>query len=211
MSEYTIDRLALPDEPSEQTVDDLRSSIVKWLADASCFMPALPQGSLGRSVKDVKTFELRLPSSVVSEETRRDPRVQELGRIEYALREAEAHDALTQLRQAISGLAKINHLKSKYTHGHRGKTRTNHLKEYWTEVKHTATTLYKHAYACLTSLGLPAEGNCLRPLHKDDTYRPDIREPHELGSGTKAPGWIWTVASDCLLTGAEPESKEGVF
>ncbi|KAL5512685.1 hypothetical protein ACEPAG_2951 [Sanghuangporus baumii] len=196
-------------KPSEYDNDkrrDLCSEIQRWGVIQQQFMPGL-NTACHPSVDNVDTFRLPLPS-FFSPEQIAERGLGDLAAVEYKLREAQAYDALSNLRNAIRDYEGVHSMKSKFGHGKYAHTRTGRVQMNATDAKHFYKMEYREAYKALLELGLSADNNDLRALKDEDMYRESLAEPHQLGSGRRPLGWIWTVGWEHLESDELSESLE---
>lgn len=140
-----------------------------------------------------ESIPLFLPSQING----RAPCPQQLSMIEFRLREGQAHDALTDLRQGLRSRAYMLKFKDRFLRGQGANTRArNCLKVLDTKIN-AAATRYRVAYHALSILG-PLLGQVgwkghLRPLADDDICALSIGYELCPGEGRRRVSWIWRV------------------
>lgn len=151
-------------------------------------------------------MKIVLPSSF-DREQRTLYGIDELATLEYKLREADAHEALHSLKMVLREIA---YQVSRY--GKEGLSKKNNTRNVKAQKeahakKRLFAARYRRAREALVSLGMDDKTSELRPLTEEDMYRPSLQDPHELGSGKKTSGWIWSVGS--VGKGRKDWVKEG--
>lgn len=182
-----------------------------WREEQKKFMPSVQPciESIGTDSR-LETVCLMLPSDFTASQ-RAELNLVEAGRLEYLLREGDAHDMLRNLKLSIRALSFFSHRADKHTRTKGTKTRTGAKYKEARDSKALYTKEYRSTRLALISLGLPPNDPTLRPLEDKDTYRPSTIEPHEFGSGTKETGWIWTVSTGKSSISETDWEKEGEF
>ena len=171
----------------------LKRRILKWRKVQLSTMPSVANMITENEAmrEDVENLDLLLPSSFPSED-REQLQLTSMARIEYRLREGEAHDALDNLRIALRFLAVMDHKrKSGTTFGMRTRSRKEEIeakanKAIW-------VSEYRSIRDILMTLGMDEDDTVLKVLTDEDCWRPDISAPNNFREGKKVPGWIWTI------------------
>jgi hypothetical protein len=110
------------------------------------------------------------------------------------LREGEAHDALQSLRGAYKyalSCRKEKGRKGNFVVGQELNTRAGTIIREANKKTNKHAGKYRHARTAMISLGLDKNDSTFPPLRDEDMWVKDPTQPHALGDGSKADGWIW--------------------
>ncbi|KLO06221.1 hypothetical protein SCHPADRAFT_946269 [Schizopora paradoxa] len=189
--------VATCDSPDDDELDrkrtQLNTKIDKWREEQRKWMPSVLQlvDTADEDPTEPETVCLHLPSDF-PELQREELHLSTLASIEKSLREGQAHDVLEELRQQLKVNAMLQIDMEETVWGTRARNRSQkainearRLKQHW-------VSEYDAVRRALVSLGLEEESD-LKKLTDKDLYRNTTKEPHELGTGTKPDGWIWTI------------------
>lgn len=136
--------------------------------------------------------QLKLPSEFTPA-MRRALGLTDLATIEYELREGQAHDALSALRQVIQ---EYNHNlldKNGNIHGTKEGLRSATFFKILSADKMSAVAKYRSARAALLSLGLPHNDTIWRELHDNELHGRNVSSKRQLGESSKQDPWFWAV------------------
>ena len=151
------------------------------------------------SAAKAEDIQLWLPSAL-PEGTHLEGPGSSLRRIEIELRQAQAHDALSdlrRLRRLITGISQFRQINISGT-GQRANTRIRTMYNKFQGKVKLAAKRYREAYKSLTSLDVGGAWSvALRPLYDEDIRGPgkdneDIVDPRQ---GRHEISWIWLVPS----------------
>lgn len=150
-----------------------------------------------------ETFQL--PSDFTSE-LRRSLDLDKLAKIEYELREGQAHDALSALRQSIQ---EYNHNlldKRNNIYGTRENMRSQSFFKTLNADKLLAAEQYRGARAALLSLGLPEDDDMWKKLDSDQLWGRSVSTKRKLNESSKEDPWFWSVVKPRNLS--DDQEKE---
>jgi hypothetical protein len=155
---------------------------------------------------------LSLPSALTPE-LRARYNLTDLSSIEYSLREGQAHDALTKVRDAIKDYNCNLAYKRSFVHGQDPKTRAQHFLQTLAKSKVTAADKYRNARQALLALGLSPDDRTFQPLHNSELWMKGVSEPHVFGGSHIPDPWFWSVGRPSGLSEQENAewSLEGIF
>ncbi|KAK7013685.1 hypothetical protein R3P38DRAFT_3322377 [Favolaschia claudopus] len=130
-------------------------------------------------------------------------KIEDLGKLEYSLREGLAYDAIMELRRAIRTRNWNRDLKHGAIHGVGRTTRAgNYLKTLSNDIE-LASDTYRRVRVGLVRLGLPNDDETLRPLdHRKKADGKDGKKL-ELGDARKEEPWFWKVIQPSGMTSGE--------
>ena len=180
------------DEISDLSLDRFCRELETFFEDQDTHMSSVPNLLASRGVASLDA-KILLPSSF-SKELLEKYGLTRLADLEYKVREADAFEAIHSLKMS---LREITYLVGRYRTdglGRKNATRSVSAQQQAHARKRLYEAQYRLAYGALVKLGLTNDTSELRPLTAEDTYRPSLQEPHELGSGTKPSGWIWSIS-----------------
>lgn len=180
-----------------QRCNTLQRRIDTWVKLQHLFLPTLA-AERAREAQDAdspilpETFKLMLPSQLGS----LDPCNENLQRIEWRLRIAQAHDALHSLRANLHAQTCVLKYKDRNLRGQGANTRAHNTVKAIESRLNAAANRYNDAHQALVKLApfLKETGwnSILRPL-----ARQDIRGLMDLlwgeTEGTRKLSWIWTM------------------
>lgn len=191
-----------------QKVYLLENDIKKWNQYRRSFMPKISSPDVDPLSEAVFDYKLSFPSSFTEKE-RIDLGLQDQAKVEYKLREGQAFDALSSVKDAIRSLEEINILKKRFTHGKSNMTSSSQRRNKAFQLKEYFRKDYSAARRSLLKLGMDANDFNIRRLTDEDLYRPVLSEGYELGSGKKKIGWIWSIGGDAIDLTQSPSTLEG--
>lgn len=150
----------------------------------------------------------QLPASLMSEDS-----LQHLGRSEARLREAQANDALAEirrLRRILTGISLYKHLNLDGTGGRTSTRILSTYRAFQVKVQRCADR-YRASYKALLVLNPHGPWRArLKELKREDIRGPGLEEGEDRrGEGQRQPSWIWLVAGvppseqDCDVQGTE--------
>jgi hypothetical protein len=190
----------------------LRRDITKWRQYQHEHFPQLCDHISPTTAPMPEDDTLLLPSALTPE-LRARYNLADLASIEYSLREGQAHDALTKVRDAIKDYNCNLAYKKAFIHGQNPKTRAQHFLQSLAKSKVTAADKYRNARHALLALGLLPNDRTFQPLHNTELWMKGISEPHVFrGSSIRDP-WFWSVGRPIGLSEQENAewSLEGTF
>lgn len=173
----------------------LREELSSWHRGQRIAMPGL-KGQLDQPNFDTsaEASPLLLPSDFRPSERIRLG-LESMAERELFLRRGEACIAIQNLKSALRAIAPLEYEVKRYTRNVESKTRAGATlcearrhKRFWADE-------YRSIRDAMLRLGLPNNDATFRELKDEDTYRPFTADPHEFGSGSKLPGWIWTATT----------------
>lgn len=174
---------------------DLADQVTQWKKQQVFVMPTAANRS-DTPAQPTETLCLWLPSDFSANE-RAERGLEDLASIELSIRQGEAYDILEHLRVQVTDINANTKDKIKNAHGHTANTRANAPINAGHAKKRRLMTEYTRIYETMIRLGLDTEASDFKPLNsEEDLYRPRIDTGHELGSGSKPEGWIWSVGVD---------------
>jgi hypothetical protein len=190
----------------------LRRDITKWRQYQHQHFPQLFVHSSPNTAPLPEDDALLLPSALTPE-LRARYNLADLASIEYSLREGQAHDALTKVRDAIKDYNCNLAYKKSFVHGQDPKTRAQHFLQSLAKSKVTAADKYRNARHALLALGLSPDDRTFQPLHNTELWMKGISEPHIFGGSSIQDPWFWSVGRPSGLSEQENAewSLEGTF
>lgn len=162
-------------------------------------------------IRKPEEVRLWLPSAL----PRQVPCDTRLRDIEWSLRYGQAHDALTELRQALRSRSYMLRFKDRFLRGQGANTRArNSLRAVDAKVD-AAATRYRTAYRAMVTLspllGKTGWQNALRPLTDEDIRQMTAGTEGE-SEGRRRVSWIWlTCGQGEELEGGENELRDGML
>lgn len=137
---------------------------------------------------------LCLPSDFDASERNRYG-LNDVAKIEFTLREGEAHDMLHSLRNAVRGSSQYSYEANR--HGKRidTSTRFGHAAQEARANKAFCVNEYRRVRDAMIRLGMSAVHDVFRELKDKDTYRPKLDGATQFNTGKEVVGWIWTVST----------------
>lgn len=180
----------------------LRRDLEKWRTTQFGCVPTLRDDI---SVIDPSTPEaasLLLPSSF-SQHHRASLQLDELAKVEYKLREGQAHDALKTLRSSIQTFNYNLKFKLDFVHGQGPNTRAQQYLQTLSADKINAAEKYRRARQALLVLGLSPDDKTLQPLLDGQLWGLDTSKSAKLGDSKKEEPWFWMVGRPSGLSQKE--------
>jgi hypothetical protein len=142
---------------------------------------------------------LQLPSAFTPEMCR-SLGLGDLGTVEYSLREGQAYDALSSLRQVIQEY-NYNLLDKKHSvHGVAAGIRAGTFLRVLTSDKRSSANKYRRARNALIALGLPQTDARWRELHDDELWGKNVSTTRTMGDSQKRDPWFWHVVQPSDLS-----------
>ncbi|KAI0655655.1 hypothetical protein C8Q70DRAFT_1047143 [Cubamyces menziesii] len=188
----------------------LHRKILAWIEIQRIFMPAVSaiRARLADNALTTSSpcdIPLLLPGSACLY----IPCSEELLRKEWALREAQAHDALSDIRSRLEVRYHLYHVKDRFIRGQRPNTRMNTCINLLQQKLDTDAARYRAAYAALCSLSpyLKKETSnwhkALNPLQDSDLRHLAEDESASFSESRRSLSWIWTTTplsvKECTL------------
>ena len=146
--------------------------------------------------------DLQLPSSF-SETFRTAYGLSHLAKIEYALREGQAHDALESIRKAIKIFNHNLDIKKSFVFGQHANTRAQVFLKQLAADKVSGADKYRRTRVALLKLGLAENDPVLQNLHDDQLWGKDTSHMSQLGDSKIQDPWFWSVGRPSGLSQAE--------
>ena len=142
---------------------------------------------------------LQLPSAFTPE-MRRSLGLDGLGTIEYSLREGQAYDALSSLRQVIQEY-NYNLLDKKHNvHGVAAGIRSGTFFRVLTSDKRSSANKYRRTRRALIALGLPQTDTRWQELRDDELWGKNVSTTRTMGDSRKRDPWFWHVVQPANLS-----------
>jgi hypothetical protein len=143
--------------------------------------------------------DLRLPSTF-TQAMRQSLGLNDLSNFEYSLREGQAYDALSSLRQVIQEY-NYNLLDKKHNiHGVAAGIRSESFLRMLTSDKRSSANKYRRARNALISLGLPQTDERWRELRDDELWGKNVTTARGMGDSHKRDPWFWHVVQPAGLS-----------
>lgn len=146
---------------------------------------------------------LLLPSYLTADERNQHGLV-DLAKIEFNLREGQAHDALEEVRLAIKTFNYNLKFKVQNVRGQSANTRAQAFLTTLTTDKIKSAQKYRLARNALIALGLSSTDLSLQPLIDSQLWAKDSSKPSRLGDTRTEEPWFWSVGRPSGLS-AEQE------
>lgn len=207
-----------PRSPINVLCSELTERINEWWPLRLIYMPGVPHADGGEEhVEDIRQL---LPLSY-SPAQRRKYKLQALAATEKRFREAQAHEALGDLRIAIKRRAFSLKLKKGHKSG-RGQKANTHMQSQLRALqadvdKHAEK--YRNARKALRNLGMPNDDKTFLPLAPTDLWGTHMGDGWEdqsaldantLGEGKRHVSWIWLTEKASMAASANSSwSEEG--
>jgi hypothetical protein len=190
----------------------LRRDITKWRQYQHQHYPQLHEHISPTDTSTPENDTLLLPSGLTPE-LRGRYQLNDLASIEYSLREGQAHDALSNVRDAIKDYNCSLAYKVAFVHGQDPKTRAQHFLHTLSKSKVTAADKYRNARRALLALGLPSDDRTFQPLDNSQLWMKGTDVPHVFGGSSIPDPWYWSVGRPNGLSEQEDAewSLEGMF
>lgn len=180
----------------------LQDDLVKFRAAQFNLFPALQPLITSVYPTAPEKEDLRLPSSF-SEAFQAAYGLNELGKIEYALREGQAHDALESVRKAIKMFNHNLDIKKSFVFGQHANTRAQAFLKQLAADKVSSADKYRRARVALCKLGMAEKDPVLQELHDDQLWGKDTSHMSQLGDSKIQDPWFWSVGRPSGLSEAE--------
>ena len=180
----------------------LQTDLIKLRAMQFSLFPALQSVITSVDPTFPEKESLYLPSSF-SESFRMAYGLNELGKIEYQLREGRAHDALQSIRTSIKTFNHNLDLKKTAVFGQHANTRAQGFLKQLAADKVSGAEKYRRMRAALIALGLPQNDTVLQQLDDDQLWGKDTSHMSQLGDSKRQDPWFWSVGRPSNLSPAE--------
>ena len=145
---------------------------------------------------------LQLPSSF-SETFRSAYGLGDLAKIEYALREGQAHDTLESICKAIKIFNHNLDIKKSFVFGQHANTWAQAFLKQLAADKVSGADKYRRTRAALLKLGLAENDPVLQELHDDQLWGKDTSHMSQLGDSKIQDPWFWSVGHPSGLSQAD--------
>ncbi|KAL1671278.1 hypothetical protein EV122DRAFT_226842 [Schizophyllum commune] len=212
----SIDTVSMKDPTAAQQVEllkrarNLTKRIQRYRRQQQIYMPGLRAHlcTIGKDLQDgvaddPQGIALYLPSGLASARTRAAVCAPGLSDIEARLREAEAHEALEDIRRALRARTVTNMFRHQHSRGNVLATRARSAMDKIAKRAHTAKLRYRFTRNALLHLrGHGLWEDVLRPLYDDDNgvYTAGVVAR---GDSSRTLSWIWySVPQDPSLSDA---------
>jgi hypothetical protein len=180
----------------------LRRDLNKWRKTQLDLYPQLADELDGVDVAQPEHEKLLFPSDF-SDAQRRSLRIDMLAKVEYALREGQAHDALDKVRLAIQTFNYNVKFKVDNVRGQGPNTRAQQFLSTLSQDKVSAADKYRRARTALLALGLSEEDKSLQPLLNTQLWCKNDNAPAAQGDAKTEDPWYWMVGRPSGLSPAE--------
>jgi hypothetical protein len=172
---------------------NFQKTLASWRLTQFKLFPTLLEG-LGNQdeFKEPEAENLLLPSHMTIAEQERHG-LADLAKIEFHLREGQAHDALEEVRLAIKTFNYNLKFKIKNVRGQGANTRAQAFLATLNMDKLKSAKRYRLARNALIALGLPTSDLSFQPLNDSDLWAKDSSRPSKLGDTKTEEPWFWTV------------------
>ncbi|KAF8175800.1 hypothetical protein BJ912DRAFT_857712 [Pholiota molesta] len=170
----------------------LQREILKWRSTQFAQCPLLRQ-----ELKAVNPLypeqELLLLPSHLSQPLRSSLGLEKYAKIEYTLREGQAHDALESVRKAIRTFNFNLNFKKEHVRGQGANTRAQNFLRTLTAEKISCAEKYRVSRKALLSLGLSPNDTIFQELLDTQLWSKNSAAPLKLGDSHLDDPWFWTV------------------
>jgi len=170
----------------------LCASLVTFRSQQYALYPSLKNHISAVDPMNPEKERLNLPSSF-NQAFRSQLGLDELAKVEYALREGRAHDALEDVRLAIQAYNYNVGFKKLNVHGQGPNTRAQKILKDFNTQKIDAADKYRRTRIALLNLGLAPEDPALQDLRRDQLWAKDTSTAAKLGDTKKEDPWFWTI------------------
>jgi hypothetical protein len=190
----------------------LRRDLNNWRKTQLDLYPRLRDELDTFNATDPEKERLMVPSDF-SDAQRRSLGIQELAKVEYSLREGQAHDALDKVRLAIQTFNYNMKFKLDNVRGQQPNTRAQQFLSSLSKDKVSAADKYRRVRTALLALGLSEDDKTLQPLLNSQLWCKNENSPAAQGDAKTEDPWYWVVGRPSSLSPAEEaewqiESKE---
>jgi hypothetical protein len=204
----------------QERITGLRNRITSWFGIQALYIPGTTllrveeQRTKSNTSPDVQIYDVQLwLPSAIRRQTSCNRSLQE---VEWALREAQANDALNTIRQHLRLDSFLVKRKKNWSRGVRANMRSITAIEHNLSKMRCAVEKYRAAHAALSALeSLIAKSsewrNALRDLADEDIRGLPVQG---LGEGSRTLSWIWMapgVLGDDANADADPGLHDGEF
>ncbi|KIJ11297.1 hypothetical protein PAXINDRAFT_84703, partial [Paxillus involutus ATCC 200175] len=203
----------------QQRTNALQRRIEHWIQIQTLYMPLVARlrsdadSSAGSNHEEVHAIDLWLPSKVLAASLQCDI---ELCKVEWRLREAQANDALSQLRQQLRLKSHLVNFKKEWITGQRANTRSQTIIKTVQAKIDAAADKYRAARSALSTLAVP-----LFKVDWDECF-PMLRQEHirfmtegldsttQVSEGRRllSTAWIWKANYRAHDSQSEQGSEE---
>lgn len=182
----------------------LHHNIVKWRELQFTKFPLLRDKLDSVDSSMPEQLPLHLPSSF-SQPFRSALGLDAAASIEYRLREAQAHDALTKLRAKIQEQNYNLAFKVHNVHGQARNTRAQAILSKLEAEKKNIADKYRIAHISLLNLGMSKTNSFLKPLLDNQLWAKNASLPSKLGDSRTEDPWFWHVVRPDGMSKAEED------
>jgi len=180
----------------------LQNDLIKFRTTQFNLFPSLQPLISSVDLTTPEKEDLQLPSSF-SETFRTAYGLDDLAKIEYSLREGQAHDALESIRKAIKIFNHNLDIKKSFVFGQHANTRAQGFLEQLAADKVSGADKYRRTRVALLKLGLAENVPVLQELYDDQLWGKDTSHMSQLGDSKIQDPWFWSVGRPSGLSQAE--------